>query len=175
MQRSFKFRLFSNLSFTLGIISIIAIAVFYLGFDISNKANLIGETRAKLFRRVVDITNLGKLKEQEKTAETALLKLNGVLPRRDSLFAVSRDFNDFARARGLSFGSKFGEEIAPKDEKPGFIRLEMNVTGDYTNIISFIKDIEASNYFVNLLNFEIVSQGVRFNAILNGEVFFTNN
>ncbi|MDP3697169.1 MAG: type 4a pilus biogenesis protein PilO [Candidatus Taylorbacteria bacterium] len=174
MQRSFKFRLVSNLSFALGIISTIAIAVFYLGFDISSKANVIHETRAKLFSRVVGITNLGKLKEQEKIAESAFLKLNSVLPKRDSLFAVSRDLNDFARVRGLSFGSKFGEEIAPKDGKPGFIRLEMNVTGNYTNIISFIKDVEASDYFVNLLNFEIVSQGVRFNAIINGEVFFTD-
>ena len=174
MQKSFKFRLISSLSVTLGTLLIIAVVIVYLGFDISTKAGFISDTQAQLFKRVVDITNLTKLKEQEKAADAALFKLNNALPKRDSLFSVSRDLGDFARARSLSFGSKFGDEIASKDDKPGFIRLEMNTGGSYADLVSFIKDIEASSYFINLLNFDIVRQGARFSALINGEVFFSD-
>jgi len=173
MQRSFKFRLITTLSITLGVLLIIAIVVIYLGLDISAKADFVSDTQARLFARVVNISNLTKLKEQERTADAALFKLNNALPKRDSLFSVSRDLSDFARSRNLSFGSKFGEEVAPREDKPGFIRLDMNVSGSYADLVAFIKDIEASSYFINLLNFDIVRQGAKFSAVINGEVFFS--
>jgi len=174
MQRGFKFRLISSLTVVLGVVLIVAVVMVYLAFDISQKAGFISETQAKLFKRVIDISNLTKLKEQERTADAAFFKLNNALPKRDSLFSVSRDLSEFARARGLSFGSKFGDEVAPKDGAPGFIILEMNTSGNYADLVAFIKDIEASSYFINLLNFDIVRQGTTFSAILNGEVFFSN-
>jgi len=174
MQRSFKFRLILSLSVILGTLLIIAVVIVYLGFDISTKASFISDTQTQLFKRVADIANLTKLKEQEKAADAALSKLNDALPKRDSLFSVSRDLGDFARARSLSFGSKFGEESAPGEGTPGFIRLEMNTGGSYADLVAFIKDIEASSYFINLLNFDIVRQGTRFSALLNGEVFFSD-
>lgn len=173
MQRSFKFRLISSLSVTLGVLLVIVIVVVYLGFDILSKARFISDTQAELFARVVNISNLTKLKEQERSADAALFKLNNALPKRDALFSVSRDLGDFARSRNLSFGSKFGEEVAPKEGKPGFIRLDMNVSGSYADLVAFIKDIEASSYFINPLNFDIVRQGTKFSAIINGEVFFS--
>ena len=174
MQRSFRFRLVSSLSITLGTLLIIAVVTVYLGSDISQKASFISNTQAELSKRVIDITNLTKLKEQEKAADAALFKLNNALPKRDALFSVSRDFSDFARTRSLSFGSKFGEELASKDNKPGFIRMEMNTGGSYADLVAFIKDVEASSYFINLLNFDIVRQGARFSALINGEVFFND-
>lgn len=174
MQRSFKFRIIFNLSLIIGSLLIIAIVVIYLGFDISDKADFIYETQTKLFKRVIGISNLTKLKEQEKVADVALFKLNSALPNRDTLFSVNRDVGDFARSRSLSFGSKFGEEVSPKDDKPGFIRLEMNTSGTYPDLVAFIKDTEASNYFINLLSFDIVRQETKFNAILNSELFFSD-
>lgn len=174
MQRSFKLRFISNLSVILGALIIIAVVVVYLGFNISLKASLISDTQERLFERVIDIDNFTKLKEQEKAADAALFKLNNALPKRDSLFSVSRDLNNFARTRNLSFGSKFGEETASKDNKPGFIRLDMNVGGNYADLVAFIKDIEKSSYFINLLNFDIVRQGERFSALINTEVFFSD-
>lgn len=174
MQRSFKFRLISNLSIALGVLLIIVIVLGYLGFDISKKADSISETQANLLKRVINITNLTKLKEQERVADAALFKLNNALPKRDSLFSVSRDLGDMAKNRSLSFASKFGEEIAAKDGKPGFIRLEMNVAGSYDNLVGFVRDIEVSNYFINLLNFDIIRQSGRFSGLLNGGVFFND-
>lgn len=173
MQRSFKFCLTSSLSIALGILLVIVIVIVYLGFDIEAKANFISDAQVKLFTRAVNISNLTKLKEQEKAADAAFFKLNNALPKRDALFSVSRDLGDFARNRSLSFGSKFGEEVAPLEDKPGFIRLDMNVGGSYADLVAFIKDMETSSYFINLLNFDIIRQGTRFSAIINGEVFFS--
>jgi hypothetical protein len=82
--------------------------------------------------------------------------------------------SELAREKGLSFSSKFGSEIAPTDNQPGFIRLEMNLSGSYSDLISFIKEVERSGYFINLLNFDIVRQGDKFNALINSEVFFSD-
>ncbi|MBT9151640.1 MAG: hypothetical protein DDT40_01836 [candidate division WS2 bacterium] len=174
MQRGFKSRFILSLSVILGALLIIAIVIVYIGFDISTKAGFISDAQTQLLKRETDIANLTNLKEQEKAADAALFKLNNVLPKKDALFSVSRDLGDFARARNLSFGSKFGEEIASKDNKPGFIRLEMNTGGSYADLVAFIKDIEASGYFINLLNFDIVRQGASFSALLDGEVFFSD-
>src|SRR3989344_8290602 len=174
MQRSFKFRLVSTLSVALGAIVIIVIVVLYLGSDISRKADFISENQSKVLKASNDIGLLTKLKEQEKVADAAFFKLNNALPRRDALFSVSRDIGDMAKNRGLTFGSKFGEEVAPTKNKPGYIRVEMNTSGSYADIVSFIRDIESSSYFINLTSFDIVRQGSTFSALLNGQVSFSD-
>src|SRR3989344_3701830 len=101
MERSFKLRLISTLSFTLGTILIIGIVVFYLGFDISKKGTLILNINTKLLQARNNISDLAKLKEQEKEADIALFKLNNALPKRDSLFG--RALLSLKRAMSASF------------------------------------------------------------------------
>lgn len=148
--------------------------VLYLGLDVQKKADTIAEAQGQILAHISQVSDLSKLKSQEREAQIDLLKLNSALPQRDSLFGVSKDLGTFARARNLTFGSKFGEEVAPKDGKPGFIRVEMNVAGSYDNIIGFLKDIETSSYFINPFSLDLTQQGAGYTGVINSEIFFSN-
>jgi len=174
MERSFKFRLISTLSISFGAILIIVVVIAYLGFDVSSKASFISNSQGEILKSSGDIKLLTKLKEQEKIADVAFFKLNNALPKRDSLFSVSRDMSELAKNRGLSFSSKFGAEISPTENKPGSISMNMNAIGSYTDVVAFTRDVEMSSYFINLVSLDIVRQGPSFNAILNGQVFFSD-
>jgi len=174
MERSFKLRLISTLSFTLGTILIIGIVVFYLGFDISRKGTLILSTNTKLLQARNNISDLAKLKEQEKEADIALFKLNNALPKRDSLFSVSRDLEDLAKRRSLSFGSKFKEEVSATNTQPGYIGIDMNLSGSYNDLVAFIRDLDVGSYSINVVSFDIVRQGSGFSGLITGELFFSD-
>lgn len=148
--------------------------VLYLGLDIQKKTNAIAEVQGKISSHISQVSDINKLKSQEVEAQVDLLKLNNILPRRDSLFGVSKDLGAFAVTKNLAFGSKFGEEVSPKDGKPGFIKMEMNVEGSYDNIISFLKHIETSSYFINLFGLDLTRQKNGYVGAVNGEVFFSN-
>jgi len=170
----FSFRFIANLSISLGAVFAIIAVIFYLGFDISTKSTFISDTQSKLLTRVLKLDNLAKLKEQERIADAALLKLNNALPKREVLFSVNRDLEGLAALRELGFSSKFGEEIAATEKSPGLIRLDISVQGSYDGIVNFMRDIESSSYFINILNFDIVRQGSRFNAFIGSDVFFND-
>ncbi|HZX00860.1 MAG TPA: hypothetical protein VFE87_00455 [Candidatus Paceibacterota bacterium] len=174
MHNTFRSRLIYGLSITGGIVIFIMAVVLYLGLDIREKTDVIAQAQGEILSRISQVSDLGKLKGQEKEAQVALLKLNSALPQRDSLFGVSRDLGVFAETRNLAFGSKFGEEVAPKDGKPGFIKVEMNIAGSYDNIIGFLKDIETSSYFINPFSLDLTKQGVGYTGVINSEIFFSN-
>lgn len=162
------------MSITGGVVIFIMAVIIYLGFDVRKKADAIAEFQSQILSHISQVSDLSKLKSQEREAQIALLKLNSALPQRDSLFGVSKDLGTFATARNLAFGSKFGEEVEPKEDKPGFIRVEMNVTGTYDNIIGFLKDIETSSYFINPFSLDLTKQGTTYTGAINSEIFFSN-
>ena len=174
MLNTFRSRLIYSLSITGGIVVSIMAVVLYLGLDVRKKADVIAQAQGETLSSISQVRDINKLKGQEKEAQVALLKLNSALPQRDSLFGVSKDLGAFANARDLAFGSKFGEEIVPKDGNPGFIKVEMNVAGSYDNIIGFLKDIETSNYFINPFSLDLTKQGVGYTGVINSEIFFSN-
>lgn len=148
--------------------------VLYLGLDIQKKTDAIAGVQGKISLYISQVSDISKLKSQEAEAQIDLLKLNSILPRRDSLFGVSKDLGTFAKIKNLAFGSKFGEEISSKDDKPGFIKVEMNVEGSYDNIIGFLKYIETGSYFINLSSLDLTRQKEGYIGAINGEIFFSN-
>ncbi|MBI1839043.1 MAG: hypothetical protein HYR95_01970 [Candidatus Colwellbacteria bacterium] len=172
MSQNFRVRFTTNIVISLGSIIVILAIVLYLGFDIADKSNFISESQSKLLSLVDGATNVARLSEQEKTAAASFAKLNNALPKRDSLFSVSRDLGSLARQNGLSFGSKFGEEIPATETKPGLIKIEMVAQGGDRDLIQFVKNLEDSNYFINIINLDIIRQGARFSSIINAQVFF---
>lgn len=174
MQDNFRSKLIYSLSITGGIIVFILAVTLYLGLDIGKKADAIVGAQGETVSRISSVNDFNKLKSQEKEAQADLLKLNSALPKRDSLFEVSKDLGVFAQSRNLSFGYKFGEEVGSKGGNPGFIRVEMNISGSYENIIGFLKDIESSKYFINPSSLDLTQQNVGYTGIINSQIFFSD-
>ena len=174
MQDNFRSKLIYSLSITGGIIIFILAVVLYLGLDIRKKADAIAGVETETISRISKVSDLNKLKSQEKEAQADLIKLKSALPKRDSLFEVSKNLSAFAKARNLAFGYKFGEEVESKGGNPGFIRVEMNISGSYENILSFLRDIEASKYFINLSSLDLTRQNTGYTSIINSQIFFSD-
>ncbi len=174
MQSTFKSKLIYSLSITGGIVIFVLAIVLYLGLDIRKKADTIAGIQNQTLSYISKVNDLGKLKNQQKEAQSDLLKLNGALPKRDSLFEVSKNLDVFARARSLAFGYKFGEEVKFKDGNPGFVKVEMNVSGSYDNIINFLKDVENSKYFINSSSLDLTQQNVGYAGVINSKIFFSD-
>lgn len=174
VQSTLKSSLIYNLSITGGIVVFILVIVLYLGLDVQKKADAIAKAQKETLFHISQVSDLGKLKNQEKEAQVDFLKLNSALPKRDSLFEVNKNLGVFAEARSLAFGSKFGEEVDSYDGNPGFIRVEMNVSGSYDNILGFLKDIETSRYFINPFGLDLTRQGAGYTGVINSKILFSD-
>jgi Tfp pilus assembly protein PilO len=174
MQDNFRSKIIYSLSITGVIVVFVLAVILYLGLDIRKKADSLSVVQGEAISRISKVSDLNKLKNQEKEAQVDLLKLNNALPRRDSLFEVSKDLAAFAQKRSLAFGYKFGEEVESKGGNPRFIRVGMNISGSYENILGFLRDIESSKYFINTSSLDLVQQNVGYTGIINSQIFFSD-
>ena len=172
MPREFKTKFMMNLGITFGALAVLGGLIIYLGYDISAKAYDIGSIRSTLLSNTSDAKNLNSLRTDAKEAAPFLDKLKAILPSRDSLFTVQKDFQTLAQNNQLAFSSQFSAEIPETATQLGKIRLEMLAQGEYNGILEFVKGVDASKYFTNIVNMDLVRQGNKFNANLTAEISF---
>ncbi len=172
MSREFRTRLIVNLTATLGILVVLTGLILYLRSDINAKADSISSIRGDLLSRTELLESLNSLRQNAKDVAAMTSKLQSVLPTRDSLFSVQRDFQGMALKNNLGFSSQFGSESAETPSSAGKIRLEMAVQGGYNGILEFIKGIDASAYFISIVSMDLVRQGGTFNGNVSSEILF---
>jgi Tfp pilus assembly protein PilO len=172
MPWEFRMKLIVNLATTLVVLAILIGLTFYLRADISAKADTLSSIHGELIERTKAFESLNSLRMDAKSVAPLFDKLRSILPKRDLLFNVQKDFQSLAQANKLGFNSQFGAESPETPDSPGKIRLEMAVQGSYNDILEFVKGIDASPYFINVINMDLVRQGGNFNANLSSEVSF---
>lgn len=173
MLHNFNARLLFKIITALGAVLIIAAILIYLGADIAGKSDFISKILSENSARNKAVNDLVKIKESAKGSEAMFDKLNNALPEKDDLFLVLREISATAKQFNLGFTApRFGAEIPPSEMEPGRIIFAMTAQGDYNNLIGFIKELETNKRFLNLTSADIIRQGVRYNAVLSGELYF---
>ncbi|PJC65319.1 MAG: hypothetical protein CO020_01320 [Candidatus Colwellbacteria bacterium CG_4_9_14_0_2_um_filter_50_12] len=172
MPREFRMKLIVNLAATSAVLAVLISLIFYLRMDISTKADALSSVRGELVGRTEALESLNSLRGDAKSVAPLFDKLRSVMPKRDSLFSVQRDFQNLAQVNKLGFNSQFGAESPETPDSPGKIRLEMAAQGSYNGILEFIKSVDANPYFISIVNMDLVRQGGSFNANLSGEISF---
>ncbi len=172
MHREFKTRFILSLALTLGLLSVLSLALFLVMRDINKQSSYVNLTKSDLKTRVRQLDSLVRLREEAKLAEPELPKLEQALPKKDELFVFRRQLDDLARQNNLTLGFNFGEEKAGDLKGLKSINFDMTLHGDKDNILSFIKKIESGITFIKLKSFDMIRQENGFSASLKGEVLY---
>ncbi len=167
----FKKRLIIIIGVPLGIILILIVSLFFLGSDISSRANQIKQLRENLTLRLQSTESLVSLRQDFKQAQEYSPALNNLLPTRDELVGFIHDLTMIAKQNELDFSSSLGQESPQTDKGLGQISFTITSQGKFDNFVNFLKTLENSRYFIKLNTLDVTRQDDNFKALMTGQVF----
>lgn len=173
MPSSFKKKLTLNLLIAIGIISSLIGALVFFNNDLKKTSARVNNLNKDLISRSNDIRSVAELKSQyEKNAAPYLNVLYNVIPTKDELINFSKDIQNLASSKNLTFGFSFDGETNPSGAELGFVSFTVTVGGaPVSEITDFIDKFQKFRYLVKLESFSITGENPA-NAIMKGRVFF---
>lgn len=145
--------------------------ILMIGNDISGRAADIESQRQILASRFQAIDSLISLRAGSARAADLLPKLQNSIPSKDQLIGFSRFLESIARTNKLNFNFSFLDEIPAAENAPSTNNFMMTLSGSYPDFLGFLKEAEASQYFISFNSFEVVSKGPVFETVIKGNIF----
>jgi len=175
---NFHKKLFRHLGISVGIIAILCGLIIYAFSDLRAVGKSITIAREALAIRAQNISSLSVLRQGAEEAGVKMNQLQTILPDRESLFIFSAEVNRLAHEQNLTPVFAFRDEMISESpdapSKAGFI---INVSGERSSLLAFIKAFEAAPYLTSVQSIEWTAPdgvpGGAYRAILSGEVFFS--
>ena len=149
-----------------GLSGIIIFLLIIIGLDTKKVANDIIETRTEIHTRNKQAQNIAQLREEAAKAEERQKILNNVLPQKDELFSFSDEITAIGANSNVNTNFSFGSE----GEKQ--IGYSIVGTGNYSNIVDFLKTLEDDVAFIYISSFNLVLGDAGYDVNLSGSVFF---
>jgi Tfp pilus assembly protein PilO len=154
----FKKTLLISLGIALGIIVILTISLFSLNSDINKRLAVIQQYKDDLALRSQTVLLLSELRKEAQRADELSQTISTALPTRDQLITFPREIEQLAIKNKVEFGFGFGSETAGSSSEPGFVKFTMTLGGGLPDIVSFLKQLESSSYFISLGSVDISSR-----------------
>ena len=154
------------------IILILAVALFLVGLDINKKIAQINELRININSRFLTTENLSVSRFDMAKFQPYISSLDLFSPNKDQLINLSREFNTIAFQNKVNFSSSFTGESPVSKTDLNWIGLNMNIGGNFNDIINFMKAVENSRYSIKLNSLDIRQKDNQFKSQLNGKVFY---
>jgi len=175
---NFHKKILRHLGISAGIIAILCGLIIYVFSDLRAVGELITRDRGALAIRTQNISSLSVLRQGAEEAKAKANQLRTILPDRESLFIFSAEVNRLAHEQNLTPVFAFRDEMISESpdapSKAGFI---INVSGERSSLLAFIKAFEAAPYLTSIQSIEWTAPdgvpGGAYRAILSGEVFFS--
>lgn len=176
MAENFRKKLLIGISLIVGgFLAFGAIAYFVSGI-LSAEAQKISLDRDTIRNHSDLIEGLAKQKSSSPEVEKFSQAVDLILPPKDQLVNLSGWLDSLSRARNVSVNFSFsGETVPVSGTNAGYIRFSLNISGDYANVIDFLRDIELKSpkYTVSFDTLDLKKNGVtNYIVITNGRVFF---
>ena len=171
----FRKKLFLELGLGGGILVGLTIALVILGTYIGNVSERIASSRAELLMRSASVGSLATLRETWKNrAQGYLNVLRNVVPEKDTLINVSRDFQSLAAQTRTEYSFGFLGESGESEGGIGALSFRLTLRGDLTNLYSFIEKFAAFPFLSTIDNFNIERKGpdARSELLAQGRIFF---
>ncbi len=174
MDSNFRKKMILTIGFGVAFVLFLIILLFFFGREVASLSKNIVESRQQIEKQNKDTALFFELRKNFETAKEYEKFLNQVLPKREEIYLFKEEVNRISVANNLGRPSfNFGSESLDLDALFGKVKFVVYVEGEYQSILSFLKDLEKSRYFINLSNFDIIKQeGGRFKGYFNGDVFF---
>ena len=163
-------------------IGIIAIAVilgvvglsFVLG-DVSTKADMIAQYRVTSAMRNNNLNNIVDLQKAAASAATYQVAINRLMPTEDNLISFPQQIQTTAESHNITAQASFsGDPVPAANGAPGFVAFSLSASGDASNTIAFLKDLEtqSSQFLIAIDSADFTTDGSSGNLSANGRVFF---
>ena len=149
--------------------------LYFLSRSLSLEANEIAADRLLISQRVAAIAAFAGSKTDAPKAGIYLEAMNKLLVSQDQLIDFPRWLNGLARVRQVGINFSFrGNQTPPQGDSPGFISFSLDLTGESSNMIDFIKDVEfrSPRFLAVMDNFDLTRNDSGYRILANGRVFF---
>lgn len=174
-MNEFKKKILVELGIGGGIIAVLAVALVFLGLYLRNASERIAAQRATLLERSAAVGSLATLRETWRTkAQGYLNVLRNVVPEKDALINVSRDFQSLAAQTRTEYSFGFLGETERGARGIGSLAFRLTLRGDLENLFSFMDRFETFPFLSTIDSFSIERKGpgLRSELLAQGRLFF---
>ncbi len=171
----FRKKLLLELGVGGGVIAVLAVMLIILGTYVGNVSERIASTRTDLLERSATVGSLAALQESWKNkAEGYLNVLRNVVPEKDTLINVSRDFQSLASQTRTEYSFGFLGETGESEGGIGALTFRLTLRGDLANLYEFIERFAGFPFLSTIDNFNIARKGTETASELlaQGRIFF---
>lgn len=158
-----------------GIIVVLAVVLVILGVYIGNASERIAAARVEFLERSAYVGSLASLREVWRTkAEGYLNVLRNVVPEKDALINVSRDFQFLASQTRTEYSFGFLGESGSAEGGIGALTFRLTLRGDLANLFSFVERFAMFPFLSTIDTFNIERKGpdTRSELLAQGRIFF---
>ena len=169
-----KFLIQLAVTFAIGLVCITGIAVF--GGAISEKTNEISALRKEMAEWSASIRSFVAIKTQYSGKAGEYEKvLENIMPKRDELIDLKKDFQFLAAGEGLDLAFSFMSERETETPLVGGMGVSISVRGDsQEQIFSFLERLKKFRYLFSIDSLRFETGDKSASVSLKGEVLFRN-
>ncbi len=176
MAENFRKKLFVGISLLVGGFLAFGVIAYFISGAIAAEAQRISSDRDMIRNHSDLIEGLAKQKSSSPEVEKFSQAIDLLLPPKDQLVNLSGWLDGLARAHNVSVNFNFsGETVPVNGTNAGYIRFSLNVSGDDTGVIDFLRDVELKSpkYTVSLDTLDLKKNSdTNYIVVTNGRVFF---
>jgi len=175
MLNGFRKRLMIEFAIGGGILVLAAIILVLLGAYLGGVSERITAARTSLLERSASVGSLATLRETWRAkAEGYLSVLRNVVPEKDTLINVSRDFQSLASQTRTEYSFSFLGETGSAQGGIGALGFRLTLRGALVSIYSFIERFGGFPYLSTIDSFSIERKGSedRSELLAQGRIFF---
>lgn len=165
--------LLKEVGIALAIILPLLVGVFFFSSQIERFGSEISAARRDLFSRATALGELASLREDyNNKAKRGLESLYAVIPVKDQLINLARDFQSISSQTQLSSSFSFAGETPPAGGALGHLSFSLDLRGKLENFFAFVAKFERFRYLSLLTSFSI-SRGVETSEMMTrGNVYY---
>ncbi len=151
---------------------VLLLALTYVSFDISQRAERVKESRLALNSNSQTGEKLALLRLDLTAFEPYLVSLENALPDKEQLINLPRDLKTMAFQNSIGITSNFSGEEFKSSSNFNWLGLTVSADGKFDNLINFLKVIDNSRYSVRFENIDLSSNNGGFKGSFVGKVFY---
>lgn len=170
---SFQKKIFLEISIALAIILVLSFALVVLGKNIAKNSSEIVSMRKQLADWTESVQSFALVRLQyNNKAKDYMNILNNVLPRRDSLIELRKEFQFLAAGDNVTMNFSFIGDRQTSSPLIGSVGFSLNLSGSIDGIFEFIRKLDNFQYLLSLDGLTFTRGAEKFDGAIKGLVFF---
>jgi len=172
---NFKNHLLIGIIVVFGSFGAFGFVIYSLSQKLGSASEKISAERLLIRKNQDLVESLASLRQSSGEIEGYITKIEGLLPEKDGLIDFPKQVENLARITQVSSVFNFqGEPIKPEG-MVGFWTFTLSLTGDYVNIMNFVKEMEITpggKFVVGIDSLKVQEFENSYKADIKGRVFF---